>query len=89
MRSGKNFLQNYVSWKNLNFDLLYTVMDDKEYYSMMNRSNSALIIQQLQKDLQKKNVQNSKPSQSFKDLTVRQGKADAEMLYEKNDISGV
>lgn len=22
MRSGKNFLQNYVSWKNLNFDLL-------------------------------------------------------------------
>ncbi len=21
MRSGKNFLQNYVSWKNLNFDL--------------------------------------------------------------------
>ena len=89
MRSGKNFLQNYVSWKNLNFDLLYTVMDDKEYYSMMNRSNSAIIIQQLQKDLQKKKVQNSKPSQSFKDLTVRQGKADAEMLYEKNDISGV
>ena len=64
-------------------------MDDKEYYSIMNRSNSALIIQQLQKDLQKKKVQNSKPSQSFKDLTVRQGKADAEMLYEKNDISGV
>ena len=46
-------------------------MDDKEYYSMMNRSNSALIIQQLQKDLQKKKVQNSKPSQSFKDITVR------------------
>ena len=23
MRSGKNFLQNYVSWKNLNFDLLF------------------------------------------------------------------
>lgn len=64
-------------------------MDDKEYYSMMNRSNSALIIQQLQKDLQKKKVQNSKTSQSFTDLTVRQGKADAEMLYEKNDISGV
>ena len=21
MKSGKNFLQNYVSWKNLNFDL--------------------------------------------------------------------
>ena len=21
MRSGQNFLQNYVSWKNLNFDL--------------------------------------------------------------------
>ena len=64
-------------------------MDDKEYYSMMNRSNSASIIQQLQKDLQKKKVQNSKPSQSFTDLKVRQGGADAEMLYEKNDISGV
>ena len=64
-------------------------MDDKEYYSMMNRSNSAIIIQQLQKDSHKKKVQNSKPSQSFKDLTVRQGTADAEMLYEKNDISGV
>lgn len=23
MRSGQNFLQNYVSWKNLNFDLLF------------------------------------------------------------------
>lgn len=23
MRSGKNFLQNYVSWKNLNFDLYH------------------------------------------------------------------
>ena len=23
MRSGKNFLQKYVSWKNLNFDLLF------------------------------------------------------------------
>ena len=64
-------------------------MDDKEYYSMMNRSNSALIIQQLQNDLQKKKAQKSKPSQSFKDITVRQGKADAEMLYGKNDIREV
>ena len=23
MSSGKNFLQNYVSWKNLNFDLIF------------------------------------------------------------------
>ena len=23
MRLGKNFLQKYVSWKNLNFDLLF------------------------------------------------------------------
>lgn len=69
--------------------IIINVMDDKEYYSMMNRSNSALIVQQLQKDLQKKKVQNSKTSQSFTDLKVRQGGADAEMLYEKNDISGV
>ena len=64
-------------------------MDDKENYSMMNRSNSALIIQQLQNDLHKKKAQKSQPSQSFTDLKVRQGGADAEMLYEKNDISGV
>lgn len=61
-------------------------MDDKEYYSMMNRSNSALIIQQLQKDLQKKKVQNNQPSQTFTDLEVRQGRADAEMLYEKKGM---
>jgi len=65
-------------------------MDDREYYTMMNRSNSALIIQQLQKDLQKKKKTSaSQPSQSFTDLKVRQGKADAEMLYEKNDKDGV
>lgn len=65
-------------------------MDDREYYSMMNRSNSALIIQQLQKDMQKKKKsQNAEVSQTFTDLTVRQGKADAEMLYEKNDKRGV
>ncbi|MEE0893216.1 MAG: DUF2442 domain-containing protein, partial [Treponema sp.] len=30
MRSGQNFLQNYVSWKNLNFDLLITFDNDEQ-----------------------------------------------------------
>ena len=30
MKSGKNFLQNYVYWKNLNFDLIIFIKKDME-----------------------------------------------------------
>ena len=62
-------------------------MDDKEYYSLMNRKSSWL----LQQNLKKKN-QDSKKSQNASDISktfinveVRQGKADAEMLLEKKN----
>ena len=69
-------------------------MDDKEYYSLMNRSSSWA----LQQALKKKNQSQKKytPNQSVKSnlpdnattyasLELRQGKADAEMLIEKNE----
>lgn len=69
------------------FVLFYNVaMDDKEYYSMMNRSNSALIIQQLQKKTaQKKNpskIQNTS-AEKLNLTELRQGREDTEMLHEK------
>lgn len=63
-------------------------MDDKEYYSLMNRSSSWALQQAL-----KKKSKNSKktPSahnavdgvNSYSTLEARQGRADAEMLLEK------
>ena len=71
-------------------------MDDKEYYSLMNRSSSWALQQALKKknsDSQKKKLQSnaaststntSNPSiENYKTLEARQGRADAEMLMEK------
>ena len=63
-------------------------MDDKEYYSLMNRSSSWALQQALKK---KANSNKKTPSQknivdgvnSYSALEARQGKADAEMLMEK------
>ena len=62
-------------------------MDDKEYYSLMNRSSSWA----LQQALKKKNSTKKTPLQhnavdgvnSYSSLEARQGRADAEMLMEK------
>ena len=65
-------------------------MDDKEYYSLMNRSSSWALQQAL-----KKNAKNAKKSSSSKmdaeklsytTLEARQGRADAEMLMEKASL---
>ena len=62
-------------------------MDDKESYSLMNRSSSWA----LQQALKKKNSSKKTPSahnaidgvNSYSSLEARQGRADAEMLLEK------
>ena len=63
-------------------------MDDKEYYSLMNRSSSWALQQALKK--KNKNAAKTTPSQndgvsSYKNLEARQGRADAEMLMEKQN----
>lgn len=55
-------------------------MDDKEYYSLMNRPSSYALQQALKKKYIQKNTALNK---SYRDLELRQGKADAEMLMEK------
>ena len=55
-------------------------MDDKEYYSIMNRSSSFVIKQVLEKNKKKAGA---KPSKSFTKLEQHQGRDDAEMLFEK------
>ncbi len=60
-------------------------MDDKEYYSMMNRSSSWTLQQALKKKKDEKKGPAAKEAPSYKDLELRQGKADAEMLMEKRD----
>ena len=66
----------------------YTVhMDDKEYYTLMNRSSSWA----LQQALKKKNSTKKTPPahnavdgvHTYSTLEARQGRADAEMLLEK------
>ena len=57
-------------------------MDDKEYYSMMNRSSSWTVQQALKNKPQKKGPA-TKDTQTYTSLELRQGKADAEMLVEK------
>lgn len=62
-------------------------MDDREYYTLMNRSSSWA----LQQALKKKNDSNKNKSsqkqpiqnQTYANLELRQGQADAEMLMEK------
>ena len=60
-------------------------MDDKEYYSMMNRSSSWTLQQALKKKEAEKKGPAAKEAPSYKELELRQGKADAEMLMEKRD----
>jgi hypothetical protein len=65
-------------------------MDDKEYYSLMNRSSTWEIAQvlkkkALQKSKKPQKSQNKLPAM-YKTLEARQGQADAEMLIEKNDL---
>ena len=68
-------------------------MDDKEYYTLMNRSSSWDLQQILKKKNSKKKAlsQTQKTelpdnAQTFTSLELRQGKADAEMLLEKQDL---
>ena len=69
-------------------------MDDKEYYTLMNRSSSW----DMQQILKKKNSTKKALSQTqktelpdnaqtFTSLELRQGRADAEMLIEKQNDS--
>ena len=69
-------------------------MDDKEYYSLMNRTSSFVINNTLKKLKEKKGASSSTKGEdavstqnqaSYKNLEIRQGKADAEMLMEKKD----
>lgn len=67
-------------------------MDDKEYYSLMNRSSSWTVQQVIKRTRQKKDsMEDSKETslpqgvQTYTSLELRQGKADAEMLIEKQD----
>lgn len=53
-------------------------MDDKEYYTLMNRSNSEIIIKNLLKK-QNKEIGIKK----YQILESRQGREDKEMLHEK------
>ena len=69
-------------------------MDDKEYYSLMNRSSSWALQQALKKKNSTKKAlsQTQKTefpdnAQTFTSLELRQGKADAEMLMEKQNAS--
>ena len=65
-------------------------MDDKEYYSLMNRSSSWALQQALKKkNSTKKALSQAQKTelpdnaQTFTSLELRQGRADAEMLLEK------
>ena len=65
-------------------------MDDKEYYSLMNRSSSWILQQTVKNKKPAKDAapQKKEPfagNQTYTGLELRQGKADAEMLIEKQD----
>ena len=67
-------------------------MDDKEYYSLMNRSSSWQLQQALKKKskapagTQTKNASSLPGNAStYTGLELRQGSADAQMLMEKKD----
>ena len=69
-------------------------MDDKEYYTLMNRSSS-WDLQQIckKKNSTKKALSETQKTElpdnalTFTSLELRQGRADAEMLMEKQDAS--
>ena len=66
-------------------------MDDKEYYTLMNRSSSWAVQQSLKKKKSSTSFdkKNGSPlpdnASTFTSLELRQGKADAEMLMEKKN----
>lgn len=63
-------------------------MDDKEYYSLTNRRSSWAVRQALrqQGNPDEKSAGDAVSAlQSYKNLEVRQGRADAEMLTEKSE----
>ena len=66
-------------------------MDDKEYYNLMNRSSSWALQQALKKKSSSKKSTSTKNNvdgvNSYTTLEARQGRADAEMLMEKQDSS--
>lgn len=55
-------------------------MDDKEYYSMMNKMPSAALLEMLKKKAAQKNQQTKLNQTSFTHLESHQGREDAEML---------
>lgn len=61
-------------------------MDDKEYYSMMNKMPSSALLAELKKKAEKSKQKKNASSQNFNHLEGRQGREDAEMLiFEKKD----
>ena len=62
-------------------------MDDKEYYSLMNRSSSWALQQALKKKkiAEGEKTKSPKIETSYTALESRQGRADAEMLMEKQN----
>ena len=62
-------------------------MDDKEYYSLMNRSSSWAVQQTLKKKHPSSKKEPLADRQTYTSLELRQGKADAEMLMEKNQLT--
>ncbi|MCR4742882.1 MAG: hypothetical protein K5866_08460 [Treponema sp.] len=61
-------------------------MDDKEYYSLMNRSSSWALQEALKKSQKEKNNKSRKEG-TYSNLEARQGRADAEMLMEKKNLT--
>ena len=69
-------------------------MDDKEYYSLMNRSSSWVLQQALKKrntsanKIDSNNQKSLLPdnSKTYASLELRQGSADAQMLMEKKEL---
>ena len=69
-------------------------MDDKEYYSLMNRSSSWALQQALKKKstsankIDSNNQKSLLPdnSKTYASLELRQGSADAQMLMEKKEL---
>lgn len=60
-------------------------MDDKEYYSMMNKMPSSALLAELKKKAEKSKQKKNTSHNSFNHLESRQGREDAEMLLlEKN-----
>lgn len=72
---------------NIFASFLKTHMDDKEYYSLMNRSSSWALQQALKKKSSTKKTPSAQSAvdgvNSYSTLEARQGRADAEMLLEK------